>query len=64
MAHNAGIPFEPFVVVVDTMRKMIASLLLGYRILSPADLLDWGQDPLLRHLLLEYRLPRMRPKAA
>lgn len=38
---------------------MIASLLLGYRILSPADLLDWGQDPLLRHLLLEYRLPRM-----
>lgn len=38
MAHNAGIPFEPFVVVVvDTMRKMIASLLLALLpTLSPA----------------------------
>ncbi len=38
---------------------MFASLLLGYRTLSPVDLLGWDQDPLLRHLLLEYRLPRM-----
>ena len=38
---------------------LVASLLLGYRSLSPAALLGWSQDLTLRHLILEYRLPRM-----
>ena len=38
---------------------MSASLLLGYRQVSPLALLSWSQDAVLRHLILEYRLPRM-----
>ncbi|MGL4755480.1 MAG: iron chelate uptake ABC transporter family permease subunit, partial [Aeromonadaceae bacterium] len=38
---------------------MSVSLLLGYRQVSPLALLSWSQDAVLRHLILEYRLPRM-----